>query len=309
MKKEDLTYKWLNDELTQDELTNFKALEDYDLNVKIVDNAKNFKTSHFYTTESFDTFKSKLNKVTEVKKETPVFKLNSYKNLYRIAAMLVIGLGLYFTMFNNSLESVQTLASQQTSFELPDESSVVLNAASKAIYSSKRWSKNRQINLEGEAYFKVAKGSKFDVVTQDGIVSVLGTQFTVKSRGSYFEVECYEGIVSVKMKDKEERLTQGKTLKILNGNLTLNTTYISEPEWLKNMSSFNSVPLEEVIKELERQYGIVIKTYDDIDINRMFTGGFVHNNLDDALLSICVPLELAYKKDSTNTILLSRKSE
>jgi transmembrane sensor len=41
------------------------------------------------------------------------------------------------------------------------------------------WSKERTLSLEGEAFFEVQKGSKFSVVTSDGIVEVLGTSFDV----------------------------------------------------------------------------------------------------------------------------------
>ena len=41
---------------------------------------------------------------------------------------------------------------------LPDHSEVVLNADSEITYKKSNWDTNRKLELQGEAYFKVAKG-------------------------------------------------------------------------------------------------------------------------------------------------------
>ena len=72
------------------------------------------------------------------------------------------------------------------------------------------------------------------------------------------------------------------------------------------MSSFKSVPFDEVIKEFERQYNVIISS-ESIDVKRVFTGGFLHNNIQDGLKSITLPLDLVYSFDSKNHITLSEK--
>ena len=304
MDKESLERKWLANELAEDELVAFKNLDDYELNSKILEGAKHFKASQFSTVKGFDELKPKL-----ANKQFKVIKLQSYKILYRVAAILVIALGLYFTVFNNSITTIEALASQKTNFELPDASSVALNSNSTVTYNKNSWSKKRELTLDGEAYFKVAKGSKFDVITTSGNVSVLGTQFNVKNRNNYFEVKCFEGIVSVSTQGKEYKLTQGKTYRFLNGNEELSITDDESPNWINNISSFTSVPIQVVLDEFERQYAITI-TVIDVDTKRLFTGGFVHNNFDQAIASITVPFNLDYKKDELNKItLFNRESE
>ena len=298
MDKEKLLEKWLVDELTDAELNEFKKLDDFKLNTEIIQGAKHFKASHFSTVKNFDDLKKDL-----LKKETPIFKLNKYKVLFRIAAMLVVSISIYFLFFFNTLTTVQTLASQKTNFELPDASSVTLNADSKVEYIKKKWLTNRELTLDGEAFFKVAKGSKFDVRTSDGIVSVLGTQFSVKQRDAYFEVICFEGIVSVNSKGTSQKLTEGNTLRILNNVITTDIIKNSKPPWIDNISRFKSVPLQEVLEELERQYNIVI-TSKDVDTKRLFTGGFVHTNLEEAMASITIPFNLSFKKNNSNNIEL-----
>ncbi len=302
MDKDQLLKKWLSDELTTSELNDFKKLDDFDLNVEILESAKYFKASNMSSVKSYDEFKVNLKQ----KKSSPVIQLNSYKMLYKIAALFILGFSTYFFVFNTDVTTVETLASNKTTFELPDASSVTLNAGSKAKYSKKKWADKREVSLDGEAYFKVAKGSQFDVLTSGGIVSVVGTQFSVKNRDNYFEVKCFEGIVSVNSNDISERLTRGKTVRIFNGIKTLDTTNDENPEWLHNKSTFKSVSLSAVVHELERQYNIVIVTK-DINTQRLFTGGFIHNNLEEALTSIIIPLNIGYKKESPNKIILYNK--
>tara|TARA_R110002073_G_scaffold72537_1_gene177143 strand:- start:112631 stop:113560 length:930 start_codon:yes stop_codon:yes gene_type:complete len=307
MNNEDLLKKWLSDELSEAELNDFKELEDFNLNAKVIQGAQQFKAANFSKVKSFEEFKANLPTKDIEKESTPVIKLNSYKLLYRIAAIFILGLGMYsFYLFNNSVTTVETLASQKSTFALPDASSVTLNADSKIAFNERKWEKKRALTLEGEAYFKVAKGSKFDVNTPSGTVSVLGTQFTVNQRTNYFEVKCYEGIVSVTSNGRIKRLTKGKTIRIANGTVTTDTTINTSPEWINNITSFKSVSLNEVLNELERQYDVIIET-ESIDTKQLFTGGFVHDNLDQALISITTPLQLSYKKDISNKIILSKE--
>lgn len=300
MKKDKFIEKWLSGKLTDAELKEFKKIDDYQLNNRILEEAKHFKASHFSTVDSYEDFKAK----TDLKeKKKPVIQLKSFKMLYRIAALFIVSLSVYALFFMNNLTTVKTLASNKTTFELPDASTVTLNAESKASYSKEKWKNKREIKLDGEAFFKVAKGSKFDVITESGTISVLGTQFNVKKRDKFFEVKCFEGIVSVQSNNKSQRLTKGNTFRIVNGIITVDTTSLEQPEWINNKSSFESVPLYEVLHELERQYDISIKT-EKIETDRLFTGGFIHNDLEQALQSITIPLDLSYKKDQQNNIIL-----
>ncbi len=303
MKKDHLLKKWLLDELTDAELEDFKRSEDYELNVKMIEKVKHFDVPNDSSVKSYDDFRADLKD-----KNTPVIQLNTYKMLFRIAGLFIIGVSVYFLFFFNNLTTVQTLASQNITFELPDASSVILNADSKAKYSKKKWTDKRQISLDGEAFFKVAKGSRFDVVTSGGIVSVVGTQFNVKNRDHYFEVKCFEGIVNVSSNGKLQQLTKGNTYRILNGVIMQDSINNEQPKWIDNISSFKGVPLSQVLGEFERQYGIEIEAI-KVDTERIFTGSFVNNNLEQALASITIPFNLTYKKDNSNKITLYKNQQ
>jgi len=298
MKREELIKKWLDNNLNTQEQKAFEQLADYKELLKMNAALQDFKAPEFSADQTYETLKPNL------KSE----KTNSnqwLRPLLRIAAILAIGFSIYY--YTTSLDTeVGTLIAQQTTIELPDNSKVDLNANSTLTFNDHNWNDNREVILKGEAFFKVAKGQKFDVITADGIVSVLGTQFNVKQRDAYFEVTCYEGLVGVTYNDETVKLKPGHTFQIIDGKLLANKKEkYAQPQWLLGESNFNSVPLKYVIAEFENQYDLNINT-DNIDTSRLFTGSFAHNNLDLALKSVTIPLNLSYSK-SGKSILLKRE--
>ena len=94
-----------------------------------------------------------------------------------------------------------------------------LNAKSLLAFNKKDWKQEREVELDGEAFFKVAKGSSFNVITKSGTVTVYGTQFNVKQRDNYFEVICYEGLVGVTYNSQETKLKPGDSFLIIDGEI------------------------------------------------------------------------------------------
>ncbi|NRD24837.1 FecR family protein [Winogradskyella litoriviva] len=298
MKREELIKKWLDNNLNTEEQNAFEQLEDYSDIIKIDKALKKFKAPEFSVDQNYQTLKPQLKSA----------KTNSnqwLKPFLRIAAVFAIALSVYLYTSNLDTE-VKTIIAEQTSIALPDNSTVELNANSLLSFNEDNWSNNREVRLQGEAYFKVAKGQKFDVITEDGIVSVLGTQFNVKQREQYFEVTCYEGLVGVTHNNKTVKLKPGHTFKIVDGKLLANEKENAmQPHWLHGESSFKSIALKHVITEFENQYNMYIHA-DNIDTSRLFTGSFTHNNLDLALKSVTIPLNLSYSI-SGKSILLKRE--
>ena len=298
MNREELIKKWLDNNLNPEELVVFKQLEDYNEIIKMDNALKSFKAPYFSIDQAYQTLKPNL--------QSKKTSANQWlKPLLRIAAILAIGFSVYY--YTTTLDtSVGTLIAQQTTIELPDNSTVDLNANSTLSFNESNWTNTREVELNGEAFFKVAKGQKFDVITNDGIVSVLGTQFNVKQRESYFEVTCYEGLVGVTHNNKTIQLKRGYTFQIIDGKLLANEKEnATQPQWLRGESSFKNVSLKHVISEFENQYDLNIIT-DNIDTSRLYTGSFTHNNLDLALKSVTIPLNLSYSK-SGKSILLKRE--
>lgn len=298
MNREELILKWLDNNLTEQELEAFKNLEDYDELVTLNSGLQAFKAGDYNTEQELE----KVMQVVKTRKKTPA---NLLKPLLRIAAVLAICFGVYYytTTLNTT---VATEFAQKTTIELPDASHVSLNAKSVLVYNKSDWKDHREVELEGEAFFKVAKGSSFKVNTSAGYVTVYGTQFNVKQRDHYFEVICYEGLVGVTYNSHETKLKPGDSFLIIDGKtIAKEKENRSEPSWLNNASSFTSVPYKMVVEEFERQYNVDI-TLLGIDSSQLFTGSFTHDNMDVALKSITLPLHVTYSK-TDHSITLKRE--
>jgi ferric-dicitrate binding protein FerR (iron transport regulator) len=296
MKEEALIKKWLDNQLSDEELKEFKQLEGYESYLKISETAQFFKAPTYDSSLAYKEIQSTLER-----KKSGLRILHALKPITKIAAIFVLGIAIYSLFYMNKITTVDTLSGQIAQVVLPDASTAQLNSLSHLSYSKRKWDSNRLVKLDGEAYFVVEKGSRFDVETSLGIVSVLGTQFNVKNRENYFEVKCFEGLVRVSINNEQVDLPAGKTVRIISGAVSRDLTELSRPTWIDSFSSFKSVPFSEVIDEFERQYNVKIET--DIDASKLFTGMFVHNNRELALKSISLPFNLEYSiKDKYITL-------
>ena len=297
MNRDELIKKWLDHDLSPKELDAFKQLEDYSDLTYLDETLQGYKADSINTEEALESVWLNIRS-----QKTSTNRLVSI--LSTVAAILVIGFGiLYFTTSGDT--NTSTLVGQQEIVTLPDASEVELNAMSTLSYNKSKWDDNRSVSLNGEAFFKVAKGKTFDVITEAGTVSVLGTQFNVKYRDDYFEVTCYEGKVAVSTKLGSATLMAGDSYLILDGKfIATEKENRSMPSWIEHTSTFKSIPYEEVLEEFERQYEVTIKDL-DIDKTQKFTGSFTHNDIEIALKSITLPLQLKYSR-TDNIITLKR---
>lgn len=301
--QENYLAKWLNDELTEAELAEFKKSEAFETYQKIKDSASNLEAPEFDMDKAWSSIKP-----LKTAEDTKVFILSPFKKFLRVAAVIAVLLTGSFFYLSTLSESFTTDYAENKTISLPDTSEVILNAESELTFSKNKWESNRNVNLKGEAFFKVAKGQKFTVATDQGLVTVLGTQFNVETRKEYFEVTCFEGLVSVTMDGKETQLPAGNSLLMLNGKSTMLKAAINgKPTWLSNESSFKSIPLNYVIDELQRQYNIKITTK-NINTSQLFSGSFSNENLELALKSISVPLQIKFNLDGNKVLFYDEKA-
>ncbi|HMB99541.1 MAG TPA: FecR domain-containing protein [Flavobacteriaceae bacterium] len=299
MNKENNILKWFNGEISVNDIKKMHSDTDFETLERIGFYSKQIDVPKIDAQKALEEFKVK----KLPKKEVKVKALN-FKTWQKVAAVLLVMItSSYFLFFNNN-KSFQTQIAQTKTFNLPDNSEVILNAQSKLTYNKKDWKKNRSLTLDGEAFFKVSKGEKFTVNTDLGMVQVLGTQFNVKERAYYFEVQCYEGKVSVTYNAETVVLTQGKSFRVINGTIEAVDFNSENPSWLFKESSFDRVPLRQVIDELERQYDIVIET-ENVDLTQVFSGSFTHDDKNIALQSVTIPLKLSYRIEGKKVLLYS----
>ena len=194
---------------------------------------------------------------------------------------------LFFFWILNPVEQVRSNGSQITYF-FPDGSSVNLNEASKIRFNEKKWTEERTVQLSGEGFFSVKKGSKFRVITPQGEVEVLGTSFNVKSDDAGFRVSCMSGRVRVTYAESSQTLQAYQVTQLQNnGNLSAPTLTEREEiaDWRNGAYTLREVSLRDILDELERQFGVVIpETADQQD--KPYTFFFNNNNLDSALYKV-----------------------
>ncbi|MDV7186604.1 FecR family protein [Lutibacter sp. TH_r2] len=294
--------KWLNNEMSEEELADFQTTNDYKLYKDIVEEGSKIKLTSINEEDALKDFKARIKFKTKKKSKVISLKNNL---IFKVAASFVLLFAISYFLLNNNQTTLKTNFAENKSFTLPDESIVDLNAVSTIVYE-KSFLKNRTLKLQGEAYFKVKKGSSFTVKTSQGSVQVLGTKFNVKNREKAFNVFCYEGRVDVKHGTDKIILTKGEGVKLVNNNklIKIDNTNLSEPLWLNNEIYFNEEIYAEVLDEFERQFDVKINTK-NINTNVLFTGGFKKNNLETALKSITLPFNIKYQLKS-NEIVLSK---
>lgn len=287
MDKNYILHKYLNNEASPEEIKILQEDSEFATLLKIAQGATQFEVPGFAETENQNALKSRLHTPGKLRKLTP------WKQIIRVAAVVAIAALTYVFLMGRET-SISTDIAQKETIVLPDQSEVVLNAKSDLSYQKKNWDTNRSLKLEGEAYFKVAKGKRFEVNTPTGVVAVLGTQFNVYSRGTDLYVKCFEGLVSVAYLDTLVKLPAGKSLKVARNTLiSLEDTQDRAPSWIAFESTFQNATLDEVLNELMRQYAITISSKPEV--SKKFTGSFTHKNLNVALRSVCEPLELDFE--------------
>jgi ferric-dicitrate binding protein FerR (iron transport regulator) len=296
MDKDYLIKKWLDDALSDKEQEAFDALEDSAFFKEIIEEGKRFKAQNPTEVVAYDELKLRLDK-----KKNPT--TNWYKLSVRIAALFIVGFGLYFLTTQDKSTTFNTQLSQKQEIELPDGSVVVLNEASQVRFNKKNWDTQRNVELQGEAYFKVAKGKRFDVTTALGTVSVLGTQFKVSTRDSIFKVICYEGLVKVTCNAGVQQLNEGQGIRAVNDTFEPLDIATVQPDWLQNLKVFKQASMRDVFTALEKHYNVKINT-DTVDPSILFTGAFELNNLDNALEAVTKTLNLTYAIHTNEVVVI-----
>ncbi len=291
--------RWISGELTPAELNEFQKSKDYPVYKKINDASQRLEGPKFDQQALFS--KLEQYKDTRLNPQKKVINLVP-KWTYAVAASILIIFGLFY--FLNAESHYSTGYGEQLAVLLPDNSRVQLNSNSELDFKSRNWKNNRELNLEGEAFFDVEKGQSFKVHSTEGTVEVLGTEFNVISREHYFEVRCQEGSVKVTSNTPGEEiiLLPGNAVRIVNQALEKWDYDINEPNWLLGESTFHNTPLIQVIISLENQFEINFDT-SNIDLSDRFTGGFTHKDLNLALKTVMIPMDISYSVDN-NTIIL-----
>ncbi len=289
---------WISGKITTDQLRQLVSESDFVAfqKLKLVTDYLEVAPSNLES--NFEAIQRKINSKKKLQR-TKVLAL--YRGL-AAAAMLLLFFGLYqFLVFSNE---IQTSYGEKNTISLADHSKVTLGSKSRISYAN-LFKYHRNLKLQGEAFFEVEKGSSFVVNTEEGEVTVLGTKFNVIARRDFFEVVCFEGKVAVCTANASEIITKGQAIRFYENKLE---RWVIEDEqkplWLSGESSFRQLPLKCVIDLLELHYNYQID-YPKSAAQTKITGSFTHKDIDVALQSICIPLQLHYNKSDSRKIIIS----
>jgi len=200
---------------------------------------------------------------------------------------------------------------QKSMVVLPDSSNVWLNSGTSLKYKTSFNSKIREVELEGEAFFEVRKDkSKMFKVTAGSVnVEVYGTAFNVKNyrEEKKLEVTVENGNVGI-IRDgvRVAELVKGKQVSINEEN---NTMLLSDANvdvvkaWKNNELIFDGTSFEEVIRYLERWYGVKITIEEKMRKRHNYTFKIKTESLTELLKLLQVITPLQYKIDGKNVTI------
>lgn len=297
MKEDLLLHKWMQGTLSEEELTQFQARPEYESLRKIKENTDS------WTPPPVD-FEAMLQNIlaTEKGDNTQSARIISFNRTWVMAGIAAAILILFSVFFWPGAQNPTTYIAANghgiLQGTLPDGSEFALNAGSSLTVEEQDWKTERAVVLDGEAFFEVETGNTFSVTTANGVVTVLGTKFNVRDREEALEVTCQEGKVQVSNVDHEliKILTPGEGVSIdpSGGISEIVIENRQKPGWTNGISTFRDVPLNVVLAELERQFGITFES-GSIDLQTRLSCNFQHEDLKFALQTSLLPLGIEYE--------------
>jgi transmembrane sensor len=242
--------------------------------------------------------------------QKPASTGNSRKRLWHYAAAIfLIMITVYRLWPDQSLEVEYIAKDTKKVIELPDLSRVTLNKGSRLSYDPDSFSKERNLKVEGEAFFQVKhNGTPFQVTASKATVKVLGTSFNIRSSDMFTVVTCLTGKVSVKdkkIKHNEVILTKGSAVAV-NGREVPKPFLLdrsNEASWATGELSFDNTPLPEVFRDLEHHFNLKIQLNREVG-SLAFTGKFNDPQFENVMETVCLSAGLTFSVSNDSSVVI-----
>ena len=239
-------------------------------------------------------------------------------NLWKWAAAIVLPICIaFFTYY--LVDSSQTVGApfivkadkgDKATIELPDGTNVVLNSASQLSYLNNFGENGRRVQLNGEAYFKVAHDEKCAFIVQVGDleVKVLGTSFNVSAYEDAKDVTVVllEGKVGVYAQKISHIMKPGDKIEYNKATHKITATQVHPSdyiEWTKGNIYFEKESLENIMKTLSRIYDVEIRFDSNKLPNEYFTGTIPGGGIQNALNILMLTSPFYYEMDGSVIVL------
>ncbi|MEM9672594.1 MAG: FecR family protein [Cyclobacteriaceae bacterium] len=235
-----------------------------------------------------------------------------------LTGFLLISIYAINTHFDR-VEEYRTGYSEVITIPLPDGSTVMLNANS-TLQVSSRWQQQREVWLEGEAFFTVEKSlkpsnqqevtyRKFTVHAGEVAVEVLGTRFNVQNRPQTTQVILEEGAVALKHDAQNNQnsiqLYEGEIATYFPNNDSFKRELVDTESllsWKESMHVFKATSLSEVAQTIENIYGHRVRVSAEVK-KRRFSAKVPYGQIDLLLELLSESLDL-HIEQSENLILI-----
>lgn len=238
-----------------------------------------------------------------------------------VAASFLLILMLSFTGYvgkqwyqTNTITQSYSSLNGKSKVTLPDGSEVWLNAESRIEYSSKAWERERNVHLEGEAFFKVSKNPDrpFIVKSQGFEVMVHGTVFDVDARKKAEElnVSLLSGSVSVKS-DQETKMILPGEMAVCSKNTGTIDVEKSDVEfaamWAKESMRFERKSIKELSRYLSKWYSVKIILDPNIPEDQAYTFTVTSEPFEEILRLMARTNPIEYSFDEKNVVRIKKK--
>lgn len=244
-------------------------------------------------------------------------KINKFLKLsLRLAGMIVLALSVYWGIkgnsnYNTAKETwveIKAPAWTRAQFSLPDGTTGWLNSNSSVKYNG-TFISDRQVTLNGEAFFDVAKDIKrpFKVNANEVVVKVLGTRFNIASYAdeNNIEVLLEEGKLEfnggkeddVRVMKPNDIIVYDKFSKNIATETVQTEKYIS---WKEGKLVFRNDPIDVIARRLERWYNVEVEISRNMPSDFRLRATFLDESLEEVLFFLGRSLPIDYRIENSS---------
>jgi len=248
--------------------------------------------------------------------------LRAYQKIAAFLLIPILGLGIFYWVSQYNQSSVQyteTIAprGQKSQIVLADGTKVWLNSDTKIKYPGIFSKNQRDVYVDGEAFFEVSKNEQqpFVVHASELNVKVLGTKFNVKaySDENQIETSLFEGKINVEIGNSrrpgfiEKEVRPGQSFVYSKTKHQLVANRFPKDEiigWKKNQLIFKDDTFSNLVRKIERWYDVEV-VYDEKQFNdrRLTVELYEEERLERLMEIISLALLVDYKYEKGQIIL------
>ena len=227
-------------------------------------------------------------RLTPVRQLTP--RARRWPRLAAAAAVALLVIASLF-LFRDQRVTLTTDGQALAEHVLPDGSTVVLQEGSRLSYDADAFNiDDRQLVLEGQAFFDVAHdaGRPFVVSHGNSAVRVTGTAFNLRAAGSEMEVEVSEGTVVLQHAGSEVPVAAHRAAHVTRaGDIAQEAApNLNHQAWRTGILTFDHTPIDEVLTFFRDNWGVECGWADGTTCDYAVSGSFRGTDVPSVLSDI-----------------------